>query len=196
MSGRPMLALAAVVVSCAPVLAQIEIRDLSTRPVRTFPEFVGTWILDEAASRGRLTLTPRPARTLAIATTPTDISITKILRLIPNVDRPDIAPQTEVYKFDGSDAVRQEGLYEHRYRFTLVADALALTIRTQNWQRAGDPLMSQRNAFTAVTDAYSVDGDVLTVHRQLTSVSHDGAILEMSNPANGLRHTYVYRRAP
>jgi hypothetical protein len=54
--------------------------------------------------------------------------------------------------------------------------------------------MSNRNAYTMVTDAY-VDGDVLTVHRQLTSVNGDGQIHTMREPANNLRHTYVYRRA-
>ena len=78
----------------------------------------------------------------------------------------------------------------------LVADALALTEKTSNWVRRGDPQMTNRDAFTMVTDAYSVEGDVLTVHRQLTSVNGDGQIRSMQEPANRVRETYVYRRAP
>jgi hypothetical protein len=46
-----------------------------------------------------------------------------------------------------------------------------------------------------VTDAYSVEGDVLTVHRQLTSVNGNGEIHVMKEPTNNLRQTYFYRRA-
>ena len=98
-----------------------------------------------------------------------------------------------VYRFDGTETVREQGIYEHRSTFALVADALALTTKTRNWVRRGDPQMSEREAFTAVTDAYSVEGDVLTVHRQLTSVNGAGQIYVMHGPAR-TRQTYVYRR--
>ena len=45
------------------------------------------------------------------------------------------------------------------------------------------------------TDAYSVNGDVLTVHRQLTSVNGNGEIWVMQEPTNNFRQTYVYRRS-
>ncbi|MNC88641.1 hypothetical protein D3C83_44780 [compost metagenome] len=63
---------------------------------------------------------------------------------------------------------------------------LALTIREAS--RAGG------RAFTQFTDALAVDGDTLTLHRQLTSMTDAGAILVMQEPANNLRHTFVYRR--
>jgi hypothetical protein len=66
----------------------------------------------------------------------------------------------------------------------LVADALALT----------EKLMSSNGGFTLTTDAYSVTSDVLTVHRQLSSVTSAGHILVMQVPANNFRHTYIYRR--
>jgi hypothetical protein len=50
------------------------------------------------------------------------------------------------------------------------------------------------NGFTLVTDAYSVQGDVLTLHRQLVSVSPSGTIFTMMEPSNNFRHTFVYRR--
>ena len=51
-------------------------------------------------------------------------------------------------------------------------------------------------AFTMVTDAYSVNGDVLTVHRQLTSVNGTGEIRVMQGPTGNFRQTYLYRRSP
>jgi hypothetical protein len=67
-----------------------------------------------------------------------------------------------------------------------VADMLALTIKEA---RTG-----LTSGFTLVTDAYAVDGDVLTVHRQLVSVAPGGTIHTMQEPTNNFRHTYVYRR--
>jgi hypothetical protein len=95
------------------------------RPVRTFPQFAGSWVLDEAASWS--------------------------------------------------------------FTFALVADALALTRKDEAANRGG---------FTTVTDAYSVDGDVLTVRRQLTSVTAAGTILVMQEPRNNASHMYRYRRRP
>ena len=46
------------------------------RPPREFAAFRGTWVLDESAGRGQIGGLPL-ARTLMIATTPTDISLVK-----------------------------------------------------------------------------------------------------------------------
>ena len=156
------------------------------RPVRTFPQFAGSWVLDEAASTGPLQMAPRVARTLTLVTSPTAITVTKELILGPSDT---IAPTSvEVYRFDGKPTVREQGSLTWSYTFTLVADALALSRKDEATNRPG--------AFTMATDAYSVDGNVLTVHRQLTSVTEDGTILVMQEPRNNSRHTYVYRRRP
>src|SRR5688572_8131342 len=156
-----------------------------SRPPRTFPQFVGTWVLDEAASTGRLLMTPRVPHTLTIATTPETITVTSRLKLDPR-DRISDAPPPEVYRFDGTETIGSSGSYEVRRRFTLVADALALTTTER---RFGDP-----SRFTIFTDALSVAGDVLTLHRQLVSVSPPGVIATMGEPTNNFRHTFIYRR--
>jgi hypothetical protein len=159
------------------------------RPVRLFPQFVGTWVLDEAASTGRLALTPRVPLSLTIATTPTELTITRRLRLGP-ADRASATPPPEVYRLDGTETWTEDArtgtVLDTSLRFTLVADMLALT--TRNASRAGG------RAFTQVTDALAVDGGVLTLHRQLTSMTANGAILVMQEPTNNFKHTYVYRR--
>ena len=195
MGGRiGLLVMAAALGVAAPVLGQTE------RQVRTFPEFVGTWSLDRAASTGRIT--QGTAVRLTIATTPTEITVTKVLDLPPEQPGREgkrLAtnnPAPEVYRIDGTPTIRERGQYELSYTFLLVADALALTEKTHNWVRRGDPLMSDREAFTMVTDAYSVNGDVLTVHRQLTSVNGNGEIWVMQGPTGNFRQTYVYRRSP
>ena len=149
------------------------------RPVRTFPEFVGTWVLDESASTGPLVITPRIPSRMTITTTPSAITIAKRLRLDPR-DKISDTPDPEVYRFDGTETTGGR----HQFSFRLVADALALT----------EKLMSSNGGFTLTTDAYSVTGEVLTVHRQLSSVTPDGHILVMQVPANNFRHTYTYRR--
>ena len=170
------------------------------RPVRTFPEFVGTWSLDRPASTGRLM--PSTAVRLTIATTSTEVTVTKVLDLPPEPPGQEGRrlgtnnPPPEVYRLDGTPTIRERGQYELSYTFLLVADALALTEKTSNWVRRGDPLMSERNAFTMVTDASSVNGDVLTVHRQLTSVNGTGEIRVMQGPTGNFRQTYLYRRSP
>ena len=157
--------------------------------MRTFPQFVGTWALDEAASTGRLNTTPRIALQLTIDTTPETITVTKRPRLGPN-DRGPVTPPPEVYRFDGSETRLTDGrtsaVLDVSYRFTLAADMLVLTIKE------GRPNVT--TGFTLVTDAYAVDGDVLTVHRQLVSVAPGGTIYVMQDPANNSRHTFVYRR--
>jgi hypothetical protein len=177
------LALAILSVSASQAWAQ------ANRPMRTFPQFVGTWALDEAASTGRLNTTPRIALQLTIDTTPETITVTKRPRLGPN-DRGPVTPPPEVYRFDGSETRLTDGrtsaVLDVSYRFTLAADMLVLTIKE------GRPNVT--TGFTLVTDAYAVDGDVLTVHRQLVSVAPGGTIYVMQDPANNSRHTFVYRR--
>jgi hypothetical protein len=176
----------------APVLGQNE------RQVRTFNEFVGTWSLDRVLSTRRIT--QDVAVRLTIATTSAEISVTKVLDLPP--ERPGgegkrLAtnnPPPEVYRLNGAPTILERGQYEISYTFLLVADALALTMKSQNWVRRGDPQMSERDAFTMVTDAFSVNGDLLTVHRQLTSVNGNGEIWVMQGRTGNTRQTYVYRR--
>lgn len=187
MGFRTLVALAAtgLLVAAGPrALAQTE------RPVRLFPQFAGTWQLDEAASTGRLEMTPRVPLAVTIATTPTELTITRRLRLRPSDRIPD-TPAAEVYRLDGTETwvtdARSGVTLDRSLRFTLVADMLALTIRDAS--RAGG------RAFTQVTDALAVAGDTLTLHRQLTSMTDAGAILVMQEPANNFTHTFVYRRA-
>ena len=159
------------------------------RAMRTFPQFVGTWTLDEAASTRRLLMTPRVAHQLTLETTPETITVTKRLRLGPNDGAP-ATPPPEVYRLDGTETrltdTRTGAVLDVSYRFTLVADMLALTFKQG---RTG-----WTNGFTLVTDAYAVDGDVLTVHRQLVSVAPGGTIYTMQEPTNNSRHTFIYRR--
>ena len=160
------------------------------RPTRTFPQFAGTWALDEAASTGRLAITPRIPSVVTIAITANDITVTKQLRLGPR-DRASATPPPEIYRLDGTEVRevdQRTGIpLDRLFRFTLVADMLALSTREL---RPGT-----QGAFTQVTDAYEVHGDVLTLHRQLSSVSAAGEIYLMQDPANNNRHTFVYRRA-
>src|SRR5687767_6082823 len=131
----------AIALVAAPSFAQ------DGRPVRTFSEFVGTWVLDEAASTGSVPSTPRIASRMTISTTPAAISVAKRLRLDPR-DKISDTPAPEVYRFDGAET----SVGRSSYSFRLVADALALTVK----------LMSNDGGFTLTTDAYSVSGDVLT----------------------------------
>lgn len=155
-------------------------------PARTFPEFVGTWVLDETASTGRLEITPRIPRRLTIATTARTVTITAQPRLRPG-DRAAAMPPTEIYRIDGSETTtvdeRTGAALDLRRRFTLVADMLVFTVTQGNG-----------NGSTGVTDAYSVADDVLTLHRQLTSVTRSGELRVMQDPRNNSRHTYIYRR--
>jgi hypothetical protein len=159
----------------------------SDRPMRTFPEFAGTWVLDEAASTGRLAIAPRIPLRMTIATTPETIIVAKRPRLAP-ADRVSVTPSPEVYRLDGSETRLVDGgvTLDISHRFTLVADMLALTVKESRdgWG----------NGYTAFTDAYSVSGDVLTLHRQLISVTAAGQIRVMQDPPNNFRHTYIYRR--
>ncbi|HEY3043144.1 MAG TPA: hypothetical protein VGJ39_03915 [Vicinamibacterales bacterium] len=130
--------------------------------------------MDEAAGTGRIVGLP-VARTLIIATTPVEISLVKD------------AKDPEVYRVDGTETTlkdpRTGAVLDRRYRFTLVADMLALTSRLT------------RGTFTnIITDAYKVAGDVLTVERQLSVLSQPpGNLVTLSDPRNN-RQTLVYRR--
>jgi len=175
---------------CAAAIAlPMPVRAQTERPVRTFPEFAGAWIIDDAASAGRQT--PSVPRRLTITTSPQSITVTKVLQ-IPDPPPERAAyqygtnnPPPEVYRLDGTPTIVGERTFEHHYTFMLVADALALTVKTV---RLGD------RSFTQVTDAYSLADDVLTLHRQLTSVNPEGQIRAMQQPANNVRQTFVYRR--
>lgn len=166
-------------------------------PPRSFPEFIGTWLLDEAASTGRLRMAPPVPYTLTIVTTPEAITVTKVFRLDPEPPGREgrrlgtDTPPPELYRFDGSDTVvtYPRARLEHRYSFRLVADALALTVENVSTDGRGNT--------TLVTDAYSVAGEVLTLHRQLSTVLLPaGHIATMREPSNNARHTYIYRRMP
>ena len=178
MGVRPRLA----GVMCAAIIVCSSLGWAQTgRPVRTFPEFVGTWVLDESASTGPLVITPRIPSRMTITTTPSEITVAKRLRLDPR-DKISDTPEPEVYRFDGTETT----INRRHLSFRLVADALALTEKYTSINGSG--------SFTLTTDAFSVTGDVLTVHRQLSSISPEGHILVMQVPGNNFRHTYIYRR--
>lgn len=175
------------VVSCSFVLfvsswfLGIAFAQAEVAPPREFPEFRGTWVLDESAGRGHIVGLPL-ARTLRIATTPSELTLTK--------DSGD-----DVYRLDGTEVTVGDTVK----RVTLVAGALAVTTRRTRRQRG--------YAFTnIITDAYSVNGDVLTVERQLavavepdpapgSGIQSPGHLVELSEPRNN-RQTIVYRRKP
>ena len=171
--------LTALVVSPALALAQAEIR-----PTQEFTALRGTWTLDESAGRGRIGGLQIPHK-LVITTTPTEFRVTK--------DDAD----AEAYRLDGTETVS----YDTRRSIVLVAGMLAATTRRTRRDRG--------YAFTnVVTDAYGVNGDVLTVERQLSVVvapltlregrvtdeSREGHLAELENPNNS-RQTIVYRRS-
>jgi len=160
-------------------------------PPRTFPQFVGTWVLDEAASTGTLNIVPRIPLRFTVAITSTEIIVTKRPRL-QRGDNASDSPPPEVYRLDGTetDVPSSQVTFERERtrRFTLVADMLALTT-IERYPARG-------KAFTGVTDALAVEGDVVTLHRQLTSVNASGEILTMQGPNGGnFRQTFIYRRA-
>ena len=150
------------------------------RPPREFVEFRGTWILDETSGKGHIAGLS-VARTIVIATTPTEIAVTK-----------DSAPP-EIYRIDGTETgnkdLRTGATLNRGYRFTLVAEALALTYRMTRGQTTGV------SATNIITDAYSVSGNTLIVERQLSVlVEPPGNLVTLENPNNN-RQTIVYRRA-
>lgn len=178
------------------VLAATAIAAAQDSPLpRQFPEFRGTWVLDEKATEGLHPLATRTgsvvlydelgvrvARNLVIATTPTALTLTEDGGL------------PEVYQFDGSetqvrDPKTNAPLYPY-YRFGLVAGMLALTARTP--RTPGTPRMP--GGAEIVTDALSMPAfDVLRVERQLSIVGPDGQLMTLSRTRN-IPHVLIYRR--
>ena len=156
-------------------------------PPRTFPQFAGTWVLDEQASTGTLTMAPRIPRTLTITATPEALTLTETLRLRPGDNISEL--QVRTVRFDGTPAVRDRDstAYEYQDMFLLVADMLVVS--TKSTRRR------DRSIFDLATDAFSVDGDVLTMHRQLSHVEPPGHIATMGFAPNNFKHTYIYRRS-
>jgi|SRR5688572_27531843 len=153
-------------------------------PPRTFPEFEGTWTLDEKASTGRMTAAPGAIVTFAM--TPTEITVTRTRKLPEQRSNPpDETPIRQLFRLDGSEVQVMEGRRSMRGRFLLVSDALVFTASETPTE----------SGFNIVTDAYSVEGDVLTARRQLVAVRPPGYIATMQEPSNRHPHTFIYRRA-
>jgi len=160
----------------APIDPSRRSQALEPRPPREFPEFRGPWMLDEGAGKGYIAGLP-VARRLTIATTPTELSLTK----------DGAAPES--YRFDGSETPSQSGEVRSlfSYRMTLVGDAIALT--TRRVRPNGTETLTN-----VITDAYTVSGDVLTIERSLSVVrTPPGVVVTLSDPRNN-RQTLVYRR--
>ena len=143
------------------------------------------WTLDEKASTGRMTAAPGATVTFAI--TPTEITLTRTRKLPEQRSNPpDETPIRQLFRLDGSEAPVMEGRRSLRGRFLLVSDALVFTTSET----------PPESGFNIVTDAYSVDGDVLTARRQLVAVRAPGYIATMQEPSNRHPHMFIYRRAP
>jgi hypothetical protein len=155
---------------------------------RQFSDFRGTWALDEKATEGLRQSTGRTgqatpydalgfpvARKLVVATTSTEISVTKDSGL------------AEVYRFDGSETQvrdpRTNAPLRPTYRFTLVAGLLALTVKTP-----------KDRTTEIITDAYSMpEWSVLKVERQLNIVAPEGFLLTLSR-LRPFPQAMLYRR--
>ena len=174
--------LAAVLLMPLTAFAQLE-----KLPPRTFPQFAGTWILDEQASKGRIIIAPRIPKTLTITATPEVLTLTEVLRLDP---RDNASPdQVRVVRFDGKPTVRWPGgILEYHDSFQLAADMLVIATKTIR-------IPEGEKTFDVFTDALSVDGDVLTLQRQLVHVDAPGTIATMREPTNNFKHTFIYRRS-
>lgn len=188
--GRLLLvALALTMLPWSPATPQTLQELLSTMPrrqLRDFFEFRGRWVLDEMEGDGPLeqqplgaTLPPdlHVARELVITTTTTEFSVAK----------DGAAP--EVYRLDGSEVQERDprtGVGIDRfYRFTQVADAVALTLT----HRSG---VGVTQSARITTDAYSVAGRLMTVDRVLSTVVAPGSIPVIPDSIG--RRTFVYRR--
>ena len=144
------------------------------RTAMLFPEFVGTWVIDEGASSRMPGDPPEPFLVI-------DIS--------PDGIRAGANPISLLkYSFDGKEIDMGAGW---TLRFTLVGKALALT-------RAHTRGMSTNT----ITDAISVSGDVLTVDRQqyvVVKPVNTTAPAYIVTPAGGsldvMRRIFVYHRA-
>lgn len=154
-------------------------------PPRLFPGFEGTWLLDEQASTGRMSATPGSIVTIAI--TPTEISLTRTRKLPEQRSNPpDETPIRQVFRLDGTEGDADIGTWRQRGRFLLVSDALVFTTSD----------VPRTDGFNIVTDAYSLEGDVLIARRQLVAIRAPGYIATMQEPSNNHPHVFVYRRAP
>ena len=160
---------------------------LDRRPApRLFPEFEGTWVLDEQASTGRVSATPGATVTFAI--TPTEITLTRTPKLPEQQGNParGSLPFVHVFRLDGTETSTDTPYPYPRGRFQLVSDALVFTTIT----------VPRDDNFDTVTDAYSIDGDRLIARRQIVAIRAPGYIATMQEPTNNRFHHYVYRRAP
>jgi hypothetical protein len=161
-----------------PVLAAVLLMypavTLAQSPPREFLELEGTWLLDESAGSGRISVPI--ARSIVITTTPTQLSVTK-----------DSAP-VETYRFDGTEFNLVDG---RRASFLIVSDMVALTTRRT---RTRDGL-SRTNI---VTDAYAVAGDVLAIERRWSILSQPaGTVLTLGDKDSRVfRQRLLYRRVP
>jgi len=160
---------------------------------RLFPEFEGTWVLDEQASTGRVSATPGATVTFAI--TPTEITLTRTPKLPEQQGNParGSLPFVHVFRLDGTETTTDTPYPYPRGRFQLVSDALVFTTLT----------VPRGSDFDTMTDAYSIDGDRLIARRQIVAVrvanqspSAPGFIATMQEPTNNRFHQYIYRRAP
>jgi len=161
-----------------------------------FAEFRGAWTLDEKATDGLRYARDRAgqpvpvddgglpvARTLIIATTPTEMTVTRG-SAIP-----------EVYRFDGSETQatdpRTGASLDSRHSFSLAAGLVALTSKT-----TGDSRPSGIRLTEIVTDALSLpQRNVLKVERQLASLQEPGGHLRTLAGLRNAVHTFIYRRA-
>jgi hypothetical protein len=161
------------------------------RQLNDFFEYRGRWTLDAKESVGipsppegvapevvRLLAALNVARELVITTTEREFSVAKD------------GAEPEVYKIDGNETQERDprtgaGL-DRFYRFTQVADSVALTRRL----RLGTPT---EPGAELITDAYSVAGSVLTVERLRSHVFPPGSVAVMNEPGSH-RMTLVYRR--
>jgi hypothetical protein len=163
---------------CAVVIAvpSLWAAQAQNQPPRLFPQFDGTWTLDERAAGTRITPGAVVARTIDIVTSPTGVVVMK-----------DGAPG-EVYRFDNQQPELPGGaVAEFRHSFTLVGDMLALT-KTRSGSRDG------RRTTRIITEGYAVSADVLTVERQLSVlVEPPGILAAFGNPAD-YHQMFVYRR--
>lgn len=185
MTGRSLAALAA---AALVAFASLEGASAQRPPnvPRTFPRFAGTWVLDEQASTGTITMAPRIPRTLTITATPETLTLTERLRLRPGDNISEL--QVRTVRFDGTPAVRDRDsrVYQYQDTFLLVADMLVVSTRSTR---------ENQGMFDLATDAFAVDGDVLTLYRQLSHVDPPGRIATMGFEPNNFKHTFIYRRA-
>jgi hypothetical protein len=186
MAFRRVLAASAAAAMMTVALPEHGFAQPAQRAPRTFPQFAGTWVLDEQASTGTLGMAPRIPRSLTITATVEVLTLTERLRLRPGDNISEL--QVRAVRFDGTPAVRDRdsSVYEYQDTFLLVADMLVVSTRSSR--------PSDTGVFDLATDAFSVDGDVLTLHRQLSHVAPPGHIATMGFEPNNFKHTFVYRR--